>query len=216
VAGAGIAQRSLVSDPGWAKVGNDRPAPVLGHTPYYAPSAALAEQRPLYAHSPQVTLRFGLAAGHGVTAEMVTDRSDGLAPVKGLAGFLLAPPDQDAEGVIAFGPDSALVVDSAPEKRTWKVEARSASQSTEAFGFRIPAEIADAFGATHSEISIPRLNEAGERIHWIRERDGAAAGVGVRIRVFPHSVAGNKVTPDGLAGTGTNWLSAAWPETPDP
>jgi serine/threonine protein kinase len=154
---------------------------------------------------PRIVLRYGVPAGQGATIELVTSTGRGVFPHRGLSAFLLASPHQSAAATVVWRPVVTGKEDA--EGPRWQIEANTETQSAEASGFRLPADVVNAFGSGGMDISMNTLEDNAEFFYWIRERNGNIPGVGFRCRTFAHGLSETEIAHGGFAGTSTNWAA---------
>lgn len=198
VSGAIVAHRSVVSHSP-ARV--DRPTSIQ--------SAALADDPSFPADRARGSLsaEFAIPQGHGVIAELVVMDGGGQKVMTGSELFLLASPSQEARRVVSWVP--------APEPgqaggTSYQSVVREAdpltARTNEPTRFVVPSAAAKLVRNQVVHMSVGRLGSGPQEVHWFVQRNGPEPGLGVSLRMFPHSLSGDLIADGGYCGFGTNWL----------
>ncbi|MBK6900053.1 MAG: hypothetical protein IPH09_12555 [bacterium] len=158
-----------------------------------------------------VQVSLGVPRGHGALVEILRSTREGIVPLEGSAGYLLASAERDASAVFGWSP-----VPAAPEEggRTvpWQVAFRGERGvlMASATNLAVPVEIAGVVPGGGATIDTGWLEPGAESVHWVVERTGPGSdrpGLGVRLRTFPHGLGVVELPERGFAGTGTNWAA---------
>jgi hypothetical protein len=161
-----------------------------------------------------VQVSLGVPRGQGVLIELLTARREGVSPLPGSAGYLLASAARDVSAVVGWMPNP---VAPAGEAGTvpWQVVLRGdrGVVLASATNLVLPEDLARLVPGGGSTLAAGWLDPDAESVHWIEERAGSdRPGLGVRLRTFAHGLGVVELPERGFGGMGTNWAAEFPPE----